>query len=92
LRVDLRGTEVRRRGNVVYLSARELQLLRYFVEHPEVILSREEIMKEVWNYGASTFTRTVDVQGASVRQKLEDDPRRPQRMLTIPGLGHRFAG
>jgi len=92
LRVDLRGIQVTRRGSALYLSAREFQLLRYFVEHPGVTLSRDEILKEVWNYDASTFTRTVDVHVASLRQKLEDDPKRPQLILTAPGLGYKFAG
>jgi two-component system alkaline phosphatase synthesis response regulator PhoP len=92
LRVDLRGTQVMRRGTPVYLSAREFQLLRYFVEHKGVTLSRAEILKEVWNYDAATFTRTVDVHVAGLRQKLEDDPKRPQLISTVPGLGYKFAG
>lgn len=92
LRVDLRGTQVAKRGTAVYLSAREFQLLRYFVEHNGVTLSRDEILKEVWNYEASTFTRTVDVHVASLRQKLEDDPKRPQLIFTVPGLGYKFDG
>jgi two-component system, OmpR family, alkaline phosphatase synthesis response regulator PhoP len=90
LRVDLRGTQVYRNGSSVYLSAREFQLLRYLIERRGTTLSRDEILKEVWNYEASTFTRTVDVHVASLRQKLEQDPKRPQWILTVPGLGYRF--
>jgi two-component system alkaline phosphatase synthesis response regulator PhoP len=90
LRVDLRGTQVMRNGAPVYLSAREFQLLRYLVEHRGTTLSRDEILKEVWNYEATTFTRTVDVHIASLRQKLEEDPKRPRWIVTIPGLGYRF--
>jgi len=90
LRVDLPGTQVTRRGIPVYLSAREFQLLRYFLEHRGVTLTRGEILKEVWNYDASTFTRTVDVHVASLRQKLEDDPKRPRLIFTVPGLGYKF--
>ena len=71
LKVDLRGTEVTRNGKVVNLSAREFQLLRYFVEHPGATLSRDELLKEVWGYSTETFTRTVDVHIVSLRQKLE---------------------
>lgn len=91
LRVDLRGTQVFRSGTFVYLSAREFQLLRYLVERRGTTLSRDEILKEVWNYDAKTFTRTVDVHVASLRQKLEEDPKRPQFILTVPGMGYRFA-
>ena len=91
LRIDLRGTEVTRNGSVVNLSAREFQLLRYLVERRGATLSREEILKEVWGYSAETFTRTVDVHIASLRQKLEDNPKQPQMILTVSGLGYKFS-
>lgn len=91
LRIDLRGTEVLREGKTINLSAREFQLLRYFVEHRGATLSRDELLKEVWGYGSSTFTRTVDVHVASLRQKLEDDPKRPELIVTVLGMGYKFA-
>ena len=90
VRVDLRATEAMRDGTAVHLSAREFQLLRYFLEHPGIALSRGELLKEVWGYSAKTFTRTVDVHVASLRQKIESDPRRPKYLLTVQGLGYRF--
>jgi len=90
IRVDLRRTEVLRDRKPVSLSAREFQLLRYFVEHRGVTLSRRELLTEVWGYSADTSSRTVDVHVAGLRQKLEDDPKRPELILTIPGLGYRF--
>jgi two-component system alkaline phosphatase synthesis response regulator PhoP len=89
-RVDVRGTEVLRDGEAISLSAREFQLLRFFLEHPQTTLSREELLTRVWGYDASTFTRTVDVHVASLRQKLEDDPRQPLHLLTVQGLGYKF--
>jgi two-component system, OmpR family, alkaline phosphatase synthesis response regulator PhoP len=59
----------------VYLSAREVELLRYFLERAGTVLTREELLREVWGYEADAFTRTVDVHVASLRQKLENDPR-----------------
>lgn len=91
LRIDFRGTEVTREGKPVNLSAREFQLLRYFVEHRGATLSRDEILKEVWGYHAETFTRTVDVHVASLRQKLEHDSKKPELITTVPGLGYKFA-
>ena len=91
IRVDLRGTQVFKDGKVVTLSAREFQLLRYFIEHRGATLSRDEILKEVWGYSAETFTRTVDVHVASLRQKLEDDPKQPAIILTVTRLGYKFA-
>jgi two-component system alkaline phosphatase synthesis response regulator PhoP len=92
IRVDIPGTQVSRDGKAIYLSAREFQLLRYFIEHSRTTLSRDDILREVWGYDAGTFTRTVDVHVASLRQKLEKDPKKPEWVVTLPGLGYRFEG
>jgi two-component system, OmpR family, alkaline phosphatase synthesis response regulator PhoP len=88
--VDVRRTEVTRDGAPVYLTAREFQLLCYFVEHQGMTLSRDELLREVWGHEAGTFTRTVDVHVASLRQKLEPVPKKPEIIITIPGLGYKF--
>ena len=90
LRIDLRGTEVTKQGKPVSLSAREFQLLRYFVEHPGSTLSRDELLREVWGYSTETFTRTVDVHVASLRHKLERDSKHPELIVTVSGLGYKF--
>jgi two-component system alkaline phosphatase synthesis response regulator PhoP len=92
IRVDIRGTQVTREGKPVYLSAREFQLLRYFTEHRGITLSRDEILREVWGYEVGTFTRTVDVHVAGLRQKLEKAPKKPEMILTVPGIGYKFQG
>jgi len=91
VRIDLRGTVVTRRGEPVQLSAREFQLLRYFVGNRGKTLSRAEILKEVWGYRAEIFTRTVDVHIASLRQKLESDAKQPSLILTVLGLGYKLS-
>ncbi len=90
--IDTRRTEVTRDGALVELSALEFKLLRYFVEHAGATLSRDELLNEVWGYDAMPSTRTVDVHVAWLRQKLEENPRRPQYILTVHGLGYKFAG
>jgi two-component system alkaline phosphatase synthesis response regulator PhoP len=90
VRVDLRGTEAVRNCEIVNLSAREFQLLRFFLENQGMTLSRQDLLTRVWGYSASTFTRTVDVHVASLRQKLEDDPRRPRFFVTVQGMGYKF--
>jgi DNA-binding response OmpR family regulator len=90
VRVDLRGTEVTRDGTVVNLSAREFQLLRFFLENPGLTLTREELLTRVWGYHASMFTRTVDVHVSGLRQKLEDAPRQPRFFHTVQGVGYKF--
>ncbi len=92
IRVDIRKTEVLRDGEAVVLSAKEFQLLRYFIDHKGETLSRETLLQEVWGYTAVPYTRTVDVHIAWLRQKLEDDPKQPQWILTIHGMGYKFAG
>jgi two-component system alkaline phosphatase synthesis response regulator PhoP len=91
VRIDLLGTSVTRKGKVVPLSAREFQLLRYFVQHPGATLSREVLLKEVWGYNVDAFTRTVDVHVASLRQKLEVDSKKPALFVTVQGLGYKFS-
>jgi two-component system alkaline phosphatase synthesis response regulator PhoP len=90
IRVDFRGTEVTREGKLVPLSPREFQLLRYFVEHEGKTVSRSDILREVWGYEEGTYTRTVDVHVASLRQKLEESPKSPKMILTMAGLGYKF--
>lgn len=88
--IDLRGTEVTRHGEVINLSALEFQLLRYFVERRGETLSRDELLKHVWGYSENTFTRTVDVTVAGLRQKIETDPKQPKVILTVQGIGYKF--
>jgi two-component system alkaline phosphatase synthesis response regulator PhoP len=92
VRVDFRSTEVHRDGEVLALSAKEFQLLRYFIEHSGETLSREKLLHEVWGYQSTPSTRTVDVHVAWLRQKLEDDVRRPQWIVTVHGMGYKFMG
>jgi two-component system, OmpR family, alkaline phosphatase synthesis response regulator PhoP len=91
VRIDLRGTRVTRGGEPVNLSAREFQLLRYLLEHRGRTVSREEMLKDVWGYDEATFTRTVDVHIFGLRQKLEEDPKKPDLIVTVPGLGYKLA-
>jgi two-component system alkaline phosphatase synthesis response regulator PhoP len=87
--VDLRRTEVLRDGKSFALSAKESQLLRYFLQHRGRTLSREELLKEVWGYTSAPSTRTVDVHVAWLRPKLENDPKQPKCVVTVYGQGYR---
>ena len=88
--VDFRRAEVIKAGTTLDLSAREFKLLKYFIEHRGAALSRDELLNEVWGYNAMPSTRTVDVHVAWLRQKLEDNPRHPQYIITVHGLGYKF--
>ena len=92
IRVDFRRAEATKDGQPLDLSAREFQLLRYFLEHRGATLTREELLNEVWGYNSMPSTRTVDVHVAWLRQKIEPHPRHPQFILTVHGMGYKFAG
>jgi two-component system alkaline phosphatase synthesis response regulator PhoP len=92
VRVDFRRAEAFRGQDVVELSAKEFKLLRYLIEHRGAALSRDELLNEVWGYDAAVTTRTVDVHVAGLRQKLEVNQRHPEFILTIHGVGYKFAG
>jgi two-component system alkaline phosphatase synthesis response regulator PhoP len=88
--VDFRRAEVTKSGRQLDLSAREFKLLRYFIEHRGAAISRDELLNEVWGYNAMPSTRTVDVHVAWLRQKVETNPRHPEFLVTVHGLGYKF--
>jgi len=90
--IDFRRAEVRRDGLPIELSALEFKLLQHLIEHRGEMLSRDELLDEVWGYDATPTTRTVDVHIAWLRQKLEPNPRHPQFIITVHGLGYKFTG
>ncbi len=90
IRVDFKSTEVTRGGEHVQFSALEYQLLCFFIEHRGETLSRQKLLNDVWGYRAVQSTRTVDVHVAWLRQKLEVDPKRPQYIATVHGIGYKF--
>lgn len=90
VRVDFRRMEVTRGGEPVELSALEFRLLRFFVEHRGEALSRDRLLDEVWGYGADVYSRTVDQHVATLRPKVEVDPRRPRHIVTVHGVGYKF--
>ena len=90
--MDVRKAEVRKAGKIIDLSAREFLLLKYFVEHREATLTRDELLNDVWGYHSMPSTRTVDVHVAWLRQKIEPDVKHPQYIVTVHGLGYKFIG
>jgi two-component system, OmpR family, alkaline phosphatase synthesis response regulator PhoP len=92
IRVDLRRAEVTRDGAPVYLSAREFQLLRYFIERAGSTIPRSELLQSIWGYSEKTLTRTVDMHVSSLREKLEQNPKRPEFIVTVAGVGYKFVG
>lgn len=90
VQVDFERGEVLRDGIRINLAAKEMQLLRYLIDNREKVLSRDELLKNVWEYQPSVSSRTIDVHVAWLRQKLEDNAQFPQHFHTIRGVGYRF--
>jgi len=83
--------QVKRNDRVVYLTPKEFKLLRLLMEHAGEVLNRRTIMKEVWETDFLDDTRTLDVHIRWIRKKLEDDPSHPRYIITVRGVGYRFA-
>lgn len=90
IRVDARQAAVFRDGRQLKLSVKEYLLLLYFVRHPRQVLTRQVLMKEVWKYRTELSTRTVDVHVGWLRQKVEENPKKPRWIVTRLGIGYIF--
>lgn len=90
--VDFERFEVTRDGMVLVLSAREFELLAYFIENRGRVIPRDELLERVWSYRGSSNTRTVDMHVAKLRKKIEEEPAQPQWIMTQHGVGYRFEG
>jgi len=88
--VDFKKMTVQRKGQPIQLTSHEFRLLKFFTDHAERVLSREELLNEVWGYNCYPTTRTVDNQILKLRQKLEPNPTDPRHLLTIYGAGYKF--
>jgi len=90
VQVDFACMRATRSGKAITLTAHEFKLLRFFLDNPERVLSRDELLNEVWGYNAYPSTRTVDNQILKLRQKLEENPANPVHFCTVHGAGYRF--
>ncbi|MCC6859880.1 MAG: response regulator transcription factor [Bryobacterales bacterium] len=91
IEVDFEKAELLKGGTPLSLAGKELQLLHYLIDHRGKVLSREELLQNVWEYQAGISTRTVDVHIAWLRQKIEKNPQAPRHILTVRGSGYRFS-
>jgi two-component system, OmpR family, alkaline phosphatase synthesis response regulator PhoP len=89
--VDFKRAQVTKADQKIELAAMEFKLLQYLIENRGIVHSRDDLLDAVWGYDAMPSTRTVDVHIAWLRQKLEQNPRHPQFIQTVHGLGYKFA-
>lgn len=90
LQVNVSRHEATVGGKALTLTAKEFALLVYLARHPGIVLSRDALLREVWGYDYPIGTRTVDVHIRWLRQKVEEDPAQPARILTVRGHGYRL--
>jgi DNA-binding response OmpR family regulator len=92
IEIDFKLHQARRGRQRIEFTAREFDLLRYFVQHTGQVVTREQILNEVWGYEEFPTTRTIDNFVAKLRQKIERAPHAPEHILTIHGSGYKFVG
>jgi DNA-binding response OmpR family regulator len=90
LSVDLAARVVRLGGETLSLRPKEFDLLAALVRHRGRVVSRAELLREVWGYAAGTESRTVETHLAALRQRLGDDPQSPRYIVTVRGAGYRL--
>lgn len=88
--VDFAGYFLERDGTRHGLSRKEMDLLRYFLDHPGEVLERARLLDEVWGADEFPTTRTIDTHVLKLRKKLEASPDQPQHIQTVHGVGYRF--
>jgi DNA-binding response OmpR family regulator len=88
--VDFAKMEVIREGQSVALTAQEFKTLKFLVQNAERVITRDELLNEVWGYQNYPSTRTVDNHILKLRQKLEKDPANPVHFRTVHGIGYKF--
>lgn len=73
------------------LAGKELQLLRYLIDHRGKVVSRDELLESVWQYQSGVSSRSIEVHVAWLRQKLEDNAQNPKHLHTVRGVGYGFS-
>lgn len=90
--VDFEKNEVRKKGVVVTLTPSERNILSALIKYPGKVFTREELIETALDKGFAGYDRAIDSHIKNIRKKVEDDPKSPVYVLTIPGLGYKFGG
>lgn len=90
LEINLKKYTAQKNGRSLKLSAREYEILRCLIEKEGEIVSRDELLNQVWGYDTLPNTRTIDAHIAKLRSKIEDQPNEPKLIVTIHGIGYKF--
>lgn len=90
LEINLQKYEARKKGQSLKLSPREYEILKCLIERKGEIVSRDELLNQVWGYDSFPDTRTIDAHIAKLRRKIEDKPEEPKLIVTIHGIGYKI--
>jgi Transcriptional regulatory protein, C terminal len=90
VKVRFSTMEIYRGGRPVTLTCKEFKALAYFIKNPRKVISRDELLNEVWGYESYPSTRTVDNHILKLRQKLETEPTHPKHFHTVHSVGYKF--
>ena len=90
LHFDFKKQEALKQKSPLKLSAKEFQIIKFFIEHEGEVLGRDKLLDEVWGYDVFPTTRTVDNYILSIRKKIEDDPSEPKHLITVHTSGYKF--
>jgi DNA-binding response OmpR family regulator len=88
--IDFANLELRTPQQNIHLTLMEAQLLRYLVKHEGKVVSRKAILEDVWGLNEDTDTRAIDNFVVRLRKYIEDDPTKPEHLITVRGVGYRF--
>ncbi|HLF13487.1 MAG TPA: response regulator transcription factor [Bacteroidota bacterium] len=88
--IDFRKHEVTRGSKPLKLSAKELEVLKYFIQREGEVITRDALLDDVWGYDTFPTTRTVDNYILTIRKKIEKDPSRPEHLITVHSAGYKF--
>jgi DNA-binding response OmpR family regulator len=90
IRIDFKKLKAFRGNDEISLSAKEFEIMQYFISHQGEAIHRHDLLNEVWGYDAIPTTRTVDNFILDLRKKLEENPSEPKYILSVRGVGYRF--
>jgi two-component system alkaline phosphatase synthesis response regulator PhoP len=88
--IDFVRHELLKNGKLLETNAREFALLKYFLQHEGEVVSRDQLLTDVWGFDKSPHTRSVDNYILSLRKKIEEDVSHPKHILTFRGAGYKF--
>ena len=88
--LDFRTYEAMVAGKNVKLTAREFEIMKYFINHANEVVHRHDLLDEIWGYETFPTTRTVDNYILNLRKKFEKDPAKPRHILSVHGVGYKF--